>query len=400
MDLDAYDVRVAMKSLLDYIQGDSGELEKYWSIVEKQNDDARRAARRLEKERRRLEMGSDYESSEGEHHDYYSDEYTDSEAEESQEEEPLESSRLQSVDYSNMNSMAEQSKQSTTNQPEPIPIQELPFNAVRFLGEKLREVINQRKLEAIMKEKAKKSEQQSMIDSKNASLAGIISRPPSGTKIQFYAIGKYDNVTLFQDKSSTFEKRNKRADEEIEIKPITMNSVDINNYNPKAYLNPFQYISKSSPNTLQRNEPLFIVSKCQGWITVDPDQNLSRNKPFERQPNYMNEHDNSKLAPQWMTSCSIARQTQKKNKKDLDFDSTTQKGLLYEGSRTFLVDRQQPQRSVLNLGHTRHNVPFKQMIQEIHASSQPARLVEWNGVTQSEVKMRPVTGKIGQIAQI
>lgn len=63
-----------MKSLLDYIQGESGELENYWNIVEKQNDDARRAARRLEKERRRLEMGSDYESSEGEHNDYYSDE--------------------------------------------------------------------------------------------------------------------------------------------------------------------------------------------------------------------------------------------------------------------------------------------------------------------------------------
>ncbi len=43
-------------------------------MVEKQNDEARRAARRLEKERKRLEMGSDYESSGNEHDDYYSDE--------------------------------------------------------------------------------------------------------------------------------------------------------------------------------------------------------------------------------------------------------------------------------------------------------------------------------------
>jgi hypothetical protein len=34
--------------------------------MEKKNDEARRAARRIEKERKRLEMGSDYESSENE----------------------------------------------------------------------------------------------------------------------------------------------------------------------------------------------------------------------------------------------------------------------------------------------------------------------------------------------
>jgi hypothetical protein len=69
------DVRIAMKSLLDYIH-ESGELEKYWAIVEKKNEDARKAARRLQKDRRRLEMGSDYESSvdEEDNDDYYSDE--------------------------------------------------------------------------------------------------------------------------------------------------------------------------------------------------------------------------------------------------------------------------------------------------------------------------------------
>ena len=34
--------------------------------MEKENEEARKAARRLEKERRRLEMGSDYEMSEEE----------------------------------------------------------------------------------------------------------------------------------------------------------------------------------------------------------------------------------------------------------------------------------------------------------------------------------------------
>ena len=67
-----------MKSLLEYIQGESGELDKYWNIVEKQNDDARKAARRLEKERRKLEMGSDYESSDNEQQkqEYYTEDVT------------------------------------------------------------------------------------------------------------------------------------------------------------------------------------------------------------------------------------------------------------------------------------------------------------------------------------
>jgi hypothetical protein len=64
-----------MKDLLDYIQ-ESGELEHYWSVVEKKNDEARKIARRLEKERKRLELGSDYNSSDGEDDgddDYYDD---------------------------------------------------------------------------------------------------------------------------------------------------------------------------------------------------------------------------------------------------------------------------------------------------------------------------------------
>ena len=56
------EVRQALKRLLDYIN-DSGELEKYWSIVEKKNEEARKAARRLEKDRKRIEMGSDYVTS-------------------------------------------------------------------------------------------------------------------------------------------------------------------------------------------------------------------------------------------------------------------------------------------------------------------------------------------------
>mmetsp|Transcript_17741 Transcript_17741/g.30040 ORF Transcript_17741/g.30040 Transcript_17741/m.30040 type:complete len:216 (-) Transcript_17741:20-667(-) len=54
--------------MLTHIQN-SGELNKYWNTVDKQNDEARRAARRVERERKRLEMGSEYQSStDGEAH--------------------------------------------------------------------------------------------------------------------------------------------------------------------------------------------------------------------------------------------------------------------------------------------------------------------------------------------
>ena len=61
-------------------------------IMEKKNDQARKAARRIEKERKRLEMGSDYQSSGDEggfrvpdyDDDYYSD-YSDEEEEEEEE---------------------------------------------------------------------------------------------------------------------------------------------------------------------------------------------------------------------------------------------------------------------------------------------------------------------------
>jgi len=54
-----------MKDLLSHIQT-SGELSKYWNAVDKENDEARKAARRVERERKRVEMGSDYQSSDGE----------------------------------------------------------------------------------------------------------------------------------------------------------------------------------------------------------------------------------------------------------------------------------------------------------------------------------------------
>ena len=54
-----------MKDLLHHIQS-SGELNKYWNAVDKQNNDARKAAKKAYRETKRIEMASDYQSSEGE----------------------------------------------------------------------------------------------------------------------------------------------------------------------------------------------------------------------------------------------------------------------------------------------------------------------------------------------
>ena len=54
-----------MKDLLHHIQS-SGELNKYWNAVDKQNNDARKAAKKAYRETKRIEMASDYASNDSE----------------------------------------------------------------------------------------------------------------------------------------------------------------------------------------------------------------------------------------------------------------------------------------------------------------------------------------------
>ena len=57
------DLTTSLNMLLDHVQK-SGELAKYWKLIEDKSEEARKEARRVDKERKKLEMGSDYESSE------------------------------------------------------------------------------------------------------------------------------------------------------------------------------------------------------------------------------------------------------------------------------------------------------------------------------------------------
>eukprot|EP00347_Sterkiella_histriomuscorum_P014712 403359840 len=58
------DVRQALSQFISLIH-QNGELETYWSQIEKKNSSARRAAVKLEKMKRKLEMGSDYDEDSG-----------------------------------------------------------------------------------------------------------------------------------------------------------------------------------------------------------------------------------------------------------------------------------------------------------------------------------------------
>eukprot|EP00347_Sterkiella_histriomuscorum_P006190 403353716 len=148
-----------------------------------------------------------------------------------------------------------------------------------------------------------------------------------------------------------------------------------------------------------------------GWITVSPSQNLSRKEPLEKNIDFKHAHKTSDLAPSWMqTTTSQFYKSQGRSSSvvindklsQIQYQSVVPKGLRFENYRTFLMEKQVSNvkdqgiasRSVFNLGHTRHNVPFKEMIDNRGASLEPVRLVQWGGETQSEFKMKPITGKI------
>ena len=60
------EVKLALGEFIHTIH-DNGDLERYWNTIEKKCYSARKAVARLEKLKKKLEMGSDYEGSDDEH---------------------------------------------------------------------------------------------------------------------------------------------------------------------------------------------------------------------------------------------------------------------------------------------------------------------------------------------
>ncbi|CAI2381368.1 unnamed protein product [Moneuplotes crassus] len=131
-------LRKSLQELVNAIH-DNGDLDMYWEQVEKKNEEARRAARRLEKERKRLEMGSDYEDSSSQGDDSLLEgeieegEYEEEEDEEEEEEES-EFDRNDGVDEGIREERMRRVKKKKKENPQPV----FKFDAVRFLARVLK----------------------------------------------------------------------------------------------------------------------------------------------------------------------------------------------------------------------------------------------------------------------
>ena len=140
-----------------------------------------------------------------------------------------------------------------------------------------------------------------------------------------------------------------------------------------------------------------VLSKISGWITVTPrSQNrakrLGRHGPFDKSKKGHNLRNVSDLAPQWMQTTApepppagYATSTGHPTMRDLK-------------KQTFLVDKQQPERSVFSIGDYRHNViTAEEAARHMQTvSSQPKNLLEWQASWHRNSE-RPVTGKIGSL---
>lgn len=142
------DLREGLKRLVDEIH-ENGELDKYWAEAEKKNEIARRAARKLEKERKRLEMGSDYKTTGSTDTDPFGldrdsdveSEYEEEESEDSEEEGLTES---EVVERRKMKQMAKDEEKRKKEEEERLT----RFNPVKYLATALQTIKDEKKANA------------------------------------------------------------------------------------------------------------------------------------------------------------------------------------------------------------------------------------------------------------
>ncbi len=74
-------------------------------------------------------------------------------------------------------------------------------------------------------------------------------------------------------------------------------------------------------------------------------------------------------------------------------------GLRAEENRTFLTDKKQPEKSIFNYGHVRHNVHSKELAEKYNKEAvlqdRPSSFIEWKENPQRQGFDKPVAGKIG-----
>lgn len=145
-------------------------------------------------------------------------------------------------------------------------------------------------------------------------------------------------------------------------------------------------------NTKGFDGTMTIVSRNQGWITVTP-KHKNRKKPVEKFGVSGDAAKTSALTPNWM-QCQYP-----KNATDImksTVPSTT--NLRAEQNRTYLIEKQQPAKSIWSLGDFRHNVHSSEQAQEFNNQAQSnnvVRLMEWKENSSKQGFDKKVCGKIG-----
>jgi hypothetical protein len=94
-----------------------------------------------------------------------------------------------------------------------------------------------------------------------------------------------------------------------------------------------------------------VVSKINGWLTVDP-ENMNRRDAFEKR-RLSNIRQTSVMAPQWMITQAKPDQERLKLFQAV---STNGKNMRIEKNRVILNDREDLPKSVWNTGSIRHNM--------------------------------------------
>ena len=109
-----------------------------------------------------------------------------------------------------------------------------------------------------------------------------------------------------------------------------------------------------------------VISKNQGWITLTP-KTMNRRKPLEREGAANDNTKTSILTPSWMQIPIDKNSAPKSDPMGLAIFGG---GILRkENNRTYLVEKEQPKRSVFEAGSMRHNVAFGEIAAKNLAAS-------------------------------
>lgn len=88
-----------------------------------------------------------------------------------------------------------------------------------------------------------------------------------------------------------------------------------------------------------------MISRNNGWLTVDPNT-MSRKNAFEKETKG-NLHKTSHMSPSWMQTEAKRDEVQMKQFKPL---TVKRQNIRCESNRLFLADKQEPPKSIFNLG--------------------------------------------------